>query len=161
MESTMTINDYHSLTKQACALIESEPDLIANLANLSALLYQNLSQINWLGFYLVKGDDLVLAPFQGKPACVRIPVGRGVCGTAIQTQQVQRVADVNQFDGHIACDTASQSELVIPFKIAGKVSGVLDVDSPILARFSEIDQEGLTFLMAEVEKQLNSLQSGE
>lgn len=152
----MNLADYQRLTKQAVALLESETDLVANLANLSALLNMELSDLNWVGFYLLQNDELVLGPFQGKPACVRIPVGRGVCGTAVATNTVQRVDDVHAFVGHIACDAASNSELVIPFTICGQLVGVLDIDSPTIARFSEIDQQGLVFLMAEVEKVLNS-----
>lgn len=153
---TMTLEQYQRLTKQAVALLEGEQDLIANLANLSALLNMELDNINWVGFYLMKEEELVLGPFQGNPACVRIPVGRGVCGTSVATNSVQRVYDVHQFEGHIACDAASNSEIVIPFSISGEVAGVLDIDSPVVGRFSEIDEEGLTFLMAEVEKLLNS-----
>ncbi|CAH6797927.1 free methionine-(R)-sulfoxide reductase [Vibrio chagasii] len=152
----MKIEHYHRLTKQAVALIESETDMIANLSNISALLPMELDDLNWAGFYLMKGDELVLGPFQGKPACVRIPVGRGVCGTAVSTNTVQRIYDVHEFEGHIACDAASNSEIVIPFTIDGKIAGVLDIDSPNVGRFSEIDEEGLTFFMAEVEKLLNS-----
>lgn len=152
----MKIEHYQRLTKQASALIESETDLIANLANISALLYMELDELNWAGFYLMKEDELVLGPFQGQPACVRIPVGRGVCGTAVSTNTVQRIHDVHEFEGHIACDAASNSEIVIPFSINGKIAGVLDIDSPNIGRFSEIDEEGLTFLMAEVENLLNS-----
>lgn len=152
----MNVADYQRLTKQAVALLESETDLVANLANLSALLNMELSDLNWVGFYLLQNDELVLGPFQGKPACVRIPVGRGVCGTAIATNTVQRVDDVHAFVGHIACDAASNSELVIPFTLCEQLVGVLDIDSPTIARFSEIDQQGLVFLMTEVEKVLNS-----
>ncbi len=152
----MKIEHYHRLTKQAVALIESETDMIANLSNISALLSMELDDLNWAGFYLMKGDELVLGPFQGKPACVRIPVGRGVCGTAVATNTVQCIYDVHEFEGHIACDAASNSEIVIPFSIDGKIAGVLDIDSPNVGRFSEIDEEGLTFFMAEVEKLLNS-----
>ncbi|WP_394143935.1 GAF domain-containing protein [Vibrio atypicus] len=152
----MTLEQYQRLTKQAIALLEDEPELIANLSNLSALLNMELEQLNWVGFYLTQGDQLVLGPFQGKPACVRIPVGRGVCGTAVATNSVQRVYDVHEFEGHIACDAASNSEIVIPFSINGEIAGVLDIDSPEVGRFSEIDEQGLTFLMAEVEKLLNS-----
>ncbi|APX06214.1 GAF domain-containing protein [Vibrio campbellii] len=152
----MNIEQYQRLTKQAVALIESEKDYIANLANISALLFMELENLNWAGFYLTKGDELVLGPFQGKPACVRIPMGRGVCGTAAQTNSVQRVYDVHEFEGHIACDAASNSEIVIPFTINGEVAGVLDIDSPNIGRFNEIDEEGLTYFMAEVEKLLNS-----
>ncbi len=152
----MKLEDYHRLTKQAVALLESEQDLIANLSNLSALLNMELQDLNWVGFYLMRDGELVLGPFQGKPACVRIPVGRGVCGTAVSTNSVQRVYDVHEFEGHIACDAASNSEIVIPFSINGEVVGVLDIDSPSVGRFSEIDQQGLTFLMTEVEKLFNS-----
>ena len=152
----MNIEQYQRLTKQAVALIESEKDYIANLSNISALLFMELENLNWAGFYLTKEDELVLGPFQGKPACVRIPIGTGVCGTAVQTNSVQRVYDVHEFEGHIACDAASNSEIVIPFTINGEVAGVLDIDSPNIGRFNEIDEEGLTYFMAEVEKLLNS-----
>ncbi|NOH79784.1 GAF domain-containing protein [Vibrio sp. RE86] len=152
----MKIEHYHRLTKQAAALIESESDLIANLSNISALLNMELEGLNWVGFYLMKENELVLGPFQGKPACVRIPVGRGVCGTAVAENQVQRVYDVHEFEGHIACDAESNSEIVIPFSINGEIAGVLDIDSPKVGRFSETDEQGLTFLMDEVEKLLNS-----
>ncbi|WP_162046399.1 GAF domain-containing protein [Vibrio taketomensis] len=147
---------YQRLTKQSVALVESEKNLVANLANISALLNMELEDINWVGFYLMDGEELVLGPFQGKPACVRIPLGKGVCGTAAATNQVQRVYDVHEFEGHIACDAASNSEIVIPFSINGNMMGVLDIDSPNIGRFSEEDQIGLTNLMVEVEKLLNS-----
>ena len=134
---------YRTLNQQAQALLEGEPDLIANLANLSALLNQALADINWVGFYLLQGDTLVLGPFQGKPACVRIPVGRGVCGTAVAEGKTQLVDDVHQFVGHIACDGASNSEIVIPLRRGGEIIGVLDVDSPIFNRFDQDDQNGL------------------
>ncbi|EGR0773850.1 GAF domain-containing protein [Vibrio cholerae] len=156
MEVIMNLEQYQRLTKQAGALLEGETNLIANLANLSALLNMELTELNWVGFYLMQENELVLGPFQGKPACVRIPVGRGVCGTAVAENKVQRVYDVHQFEGHIACDAASNSEIVIPFSINGKVAGVLDIDSPNIGRFSEIDEQGLTYLMSEVEKLLNS-----
>lgn len=152
----MTIEQYQTLTKQAVALIESEHDLIANLSNISALLSMELEDLNWVGFYLYKEEQLVLGPFQGKPACVRIPMGKGVCGTAAATNTVQRIYDVHQFEGHIACDAASNSEIVLPFSINGTLAGVLDIDSPSVGRFSETDEAGLTFFMAEVEKLLNS-----
>ncbi|GLT19284.1 hypothetical protein GCM10007938_30660 [Vibrio zhanjiangensis] len=152
----MKIEHYERLTKQAIALLENEQNLIANLANLSALLNMELENINWVGFYLLQGNELILGPFQGKPACVRIPVGQGVCGTAIVKNKGLRIDDVHQFDGHIACDSASNSEIVIPFQIGGNIAGVLDIDSPQLSRFGEIDEQGLTFLMSEVEKLLNS-----
>jgi GAF domain-containing protein len=147
---------YETLTKQAVALLESETDLTANLSNLSALLNMELDAINWVGFYLLKGNELVLGPFQGKPACVRIPVGRGVCGTAVAKNCTQRVDDVHQFEGHIACDAESQSEIVIPFSVNGKVAGVLDIDSPKIGRFSENDQQGLENLIEQVVKLFNS-----
>ncbi|MFC1237466.1 GAF domain-containing protein [Vibrio sp. F74] len=152
----MELSNYQTLTKQAIAIIESEKNLIANLSNISALLNMELPRINWVGFYLMDDAELVLGPFQGKPACVRIPTGQGVCGTAVATNTVQRVENVHDFEGHIACDAESVSELVIPFSISGKLAGVLDIDSPIPSRFSEIDQQGLTVLMAEVQKVLNS-----
>ncbi|ASU22216.1 Free methionine-(R)-sulfoxide reductase [Vibrio qinghaiensis] len=152
----MNIEEYRRLTKQAVALVESETDLIANLANLSALFNMELEDLNWVGFYLIKEEQLVLGPFQGKPACVRIPLGKGVCGTAAATNRIQRVYDVHEFAGHIACDAASNSELVVPFSINGQVVGVLDIDSPTIGRFSEIDEKGVTELMIEIEKLLNS-----
>ena len=150
----MTLIDYQRLSLQATALIETEPDTIANLANVSALLNLELDNINWVGFYLVKDEQLVLGPFQGKPACVRIKIGQGVCGTAFASDQVLRVDDVHQFAGHIACDAASMSEIVIPFRVGGKLFGVLDIDSPSLARFSQQDEQGLVEFMANVEKLL-------
>jgi len=148
--------DYQRLTKQALSLIETEHDLVANLSNISAFLNMELVDINWVGFYLVKGNELVLGPFQGKPACVRIPIGKGVCGTAAEQNAYQSVRDVDQFEGHIVCDAESRSELVVPFSIHGEVAGVLDIDSPKIARFDETDEQGMVFLMTEVEKMLNS-----
>ncbi|GAB3531673.1 GAF domain-containing protein [Photobacterium alginatilyticum] len=145
---------YKRLTNQAVSLIEGEPDLIANMSNISALLYMELEDINWAGFYFLKGDQLVLGPFQGNPACVRIPVGRGVCGTAIAENRVQRIADVHQFEGHIACDAASNSEIVIPFTVKGELYGVLDIDSPNLSRFDQSDEDGLVSLVEELQKRL-------
>jgi GAF domain-containing protein len=145
---------YKRLTNQAVSLIEGEPDLIANISNISALLYMELEDINWAGFYFLKGDQLVLGPFQGNPACVRIPVGRGVCGTAIAENRVQRIADVHQFEGHIACDAASNSEIVIPFTVKGELYGVLDIDSPNLSRFDQYDEDGLVTLVEELQKRL-------
>ncbi|MFT4414974.1 GAF domain-containing protein [Fredinandcohnia humi] len=135
--------DYQLVIKQLMALIEDETDQIANLANASALLNQFLDTINWVGFYITNGDELVLGPFQGLPACVRIPFGRGVCGTAAQNKSTERVPDVHQFPGHIACDSASQSEIVIPIIKDGMVFGVLDIDSPVKDRFDEVDQKCL------------------
>lgn len=135
---------YPFLQAQAAALLEGEPDEIANMANLSALLWQALPEINWVGFYRTIGEELVLGPFQGKPACVRIAWGKGVCGTAAQAKEPQLVPDVHAFPGHIACDGASRSELVIPlFSRDGEVTGVLDIDSPLPGRFTPEDLEGL------------------
>ena len=138
---------YQSLVKQLDALTADEPDLIANLANISAFLYDQLADLNWLGFYLSQGDELVLGPFQGKVACVRIPFGKGVCGTAASSREVQRVADVHAFAGHIACDSASNSEIVLPVIVNDRVVAVLDIDSPSLNRFSAEDEAGLSLLM--------------
>ena len=138
---------YQSLTAQALALCEGEPSRIAKLANLSALLNLSLEDINWVGFYLREQEQLVLGPFQGKPACVRIPVGKGVCGTAAATGEVQRVADVHAFAGHIACDAASNSEIVLPLSDATGIWGVLDIDSPSLERFDADDEAGLSALV--------------
>jgi GAF domain-containing protein len=135
---------YELVKKQLTALIEDEPNRIANLSNASALLGQFLDRINWVGFYLVDGSELVLGPFQGLPACVRIPFGRGVCGTAISERKTIRVENVNQFPGHIACDSASKSEIVIPLIKDDTLIGVLDIDSPELNRFDEIDETELS-----------------
>lgn len=134
---------YHSLNKQLDALLTGETDYIANLSNASALLNQFLTNINWVGFYILQGEELVLGPFQGLPACVRIPTGRGVCGTAVAQKETIVVKDVHEFPGHIACDAASQSEIVIPLIKNGEVIGVLDIDSPVVNRFSQEDQDGL------------------
>ncbi len=135
---------YPFLREQAAALLEGEADAIANMANLSALLWQALPEINWVGFYRTMGEELVLGPFQGKPACVRIPWGQGVCGTAAGEKAPQVVPDVHAFPGHIACDGASRSELVIPLlDEEGRVTGVLDLDSPLPGRFTGEDLEGL------------------
>lgn len=129
--------------KQIKALTENEKDLIANLSNISACLNVNLENINWVGFYLMKNNELVLGPFQGKPACIRIPVGKGVCGTCVFEKKIQRVEDVHKFPGHIACDGASNSEIVLPIFKNDEVIGVLDIDSPIYNRFSEDDEKEL------------------
>ncbi|MFP2769443.1 GAF domain-containing protein [Oceanisphaera sp. KMM 10153] len=141
---------YQSLTAQALALCEGEPNRIAKLANLSALLNLALEDINWVGFYLREEDTLVLGPFQGKPACIRIPVGKGVCGTAAATDQVQRIANVHEFSGHIACDGASNAEIVLPLSQGDVVWGVLDIDSPSFGRFDEEDEAGLRHWVAAV-----------
>ncbi|ANB62100.1 GAF domain-containing protein [Anoxybacteroides amylolyticum] len=135
--------NYELVIKQLEALISGEPNLIANLANAAALLHQFLDNINWVGFYLAEGEELVLGPFQGLPACVRIPFGKGVCGTAAQNKRTALVPDVHLFPGHIACDAASQSEIVVPMLKDGNVIGVLDIDSPNKNRFDEIDQQYL------------------
>lgn len=136
--------NYELVIKQLQALIADEPSFIANLSNASALLNVFLDQINWVGFYLTEGESmLVLGPFQGLPACVRIPFGRGVCGTAAANANTELVADVHAFPGHIACDAASQSEIVVPMLKDGKVIGVLDIDSPIKNRFDEVDRNYL------------------
>ena len=137
------MTDYRILSEQMQALLEGIPHPIANLANASALLWQSLPDLNWAGFYLLEGDKLVLGPFQGKTACIRIPLGKGVCGTAAAENATQLVYDVHQFPGHIACDSASQSEIVIPLFVNGKIFGVLDIDSPKINRFDEDDQNGL------------------
>jgi GAF domain-containing protein len=137
---------YKQLLEQAIALFEGEHDFVANAANLSALLYQSLPDLNWAGFYFAKDEGLVLGPFQGKPACVRIAIGKGVCGTAAQKRRTIVVADVDKFPGHIACDSASKSEIVIPLVRFDRVIGVLDVDSPKLSRFDEDDRRGLEAL---------------
>jgi L-methionine (R)-S-oxide reductase len=134
---------YRDLAASLASLLEGETDALANLANASALLAQALDRINWCGFYLLRGEELVLGPFQGKPACVRIPVGKGVCGTAAAGRETLIVPDVNAFPGHIACDADSRSEIVVPIVESGTLVGVLDIDSPELARFDEEDREGL------------------
>jgi len=145
---------YETLISQAKGLVEGENDLIANMANLSALLFNQLDSVNWAGFYLYKDEQLVLGPFQGQPACIRIPMGKGVCGTAAQTLTVQRVEDVHLFEGHIACDAASNSEIVIPVLKDGALLGVLDIDSPVFGRFDEVDEKGLAQIVSVLEAQL-------
>ena len=137
------MTDYKALHAQLKALTEGIPYKIANLANASALLWEHLDTINWAGFYMMEDGALVLGPFQGKAARVLIPVGQGACGTAVAEDSTQRVADVHQFCGHIACDAASNSEIVIPIHVRGEIWGVLDMDSPVLDRFSEQDQKEL------------------
>lgn len=143
---------YPSLVKQMRSLVEGVPYRVANLANASALLNQALTDINWVGFYLMEDGKLVLGPFQGRTACILIPIGRGVCGTAVAKDQVQRVQDVHDFPGHIACDADSASEIVIPIHANGQIVGVLDIDSPLQNRFSAADEEGLCLLVKEIEK---------
>ncbi|WP_116812243.1 GAF domain-containing protein [Steroidobacter cummioxidans] len=139
---------YRQLVEELRALIENETDWIANLANSAALLYHSLPDLNWAGFYLLKDGELVVGPFQGKPACVRIALGRGVCGTAAAQKKTQVVRDVHEFAGHIACDSASNSEIVVPMVRDGELIGVLDLDSPKLARFDEEDRNGLEGFVA-------------
>ena len=134
---------YALLCVQAQGLLQGERDAIANMANVAALLGLALERINWAGFYLLRGRELVLGPFQGKPACVRIPVGRGVCGTAAATGETQLIPDVHAFPGHIACDAASRSEIVAPIFTRGKLVAVLDIDSPVPDRFDQEDRQGL------------------
>ena len=141
------MTDYKTLNAQLSALVGGVPHRIANLANAAALLYHSLDGLNWAGFYLLEGDALVLGPFQGRPSCIEIPVGRGVCGTAVAEGRTQLVPDVHQFPGHIACDSASNSEIVVPIRADGKIVGVLDLDSPHLGRFTEEDQAGLEELV--------------
>ena len=145
MDNDHTV-DYALLGAQLDALLKDESDALANAANFVALLYDALPGINWLGIYVLRGNELVLGPFQGKPACVRIPLGKGVCGTAARDLKTMRVADVHNFDGHIVCDPASRSEIVVPLISSGRLLGVLDIDSPEPARFSDDDQTGVESL---------------
>lgn len=142
----MNTTDYTLLQSQLTALTADEQDALANASNFVALLFNALEDVNWVGIYVLRGEELVLGPFQGKPACVRIPIGNGVCGTAAATQETQLVADVHAFPGHIACDVDSRSEIVVPLQVAGQLIGVLDIDSPSLDRFDSADQEGLEAL---------------
>lgn len=146
--------NYKTVCDQLKALTEGIPYEVANLANASALLWQELPGINWVGFYKMEDGALVLGPFQGKPACIRIAVGRGVCGTAVAEDRVQLVYDVHQFPGHIACDCASNSEIVLPIHAGGKIWGVLDIDSPHIGRFTEADRAGLLDVVAILEAML-------
>jgi hypothetical protein len=146
------MTNYSLISKEIEALTSDVSDLIANLSNVSALLNTELTDINWVGFYLLKDDKLILGPFQGKPACVTISVGKGVCGTAVSADSLQLVKDVHTFPGHIACDSASNSEIVLPLHDrSGKVAAVLDIDSPTLGRFSEADGEGILLLQPVLE----------
>lgn len=143
-----TQQQYEMLAKQLDALLTGEKNVMANLSNASALLNQFFDRINWVGFYMMDGNELVLGPFQGLPACIRIPVGRGVCGTSVAKKETIIVADVHAFPGHIACDAASQSEIVVPLLKNGEVIGVLDIDSPEKNRFQKEDQQGLEHLVS-------------
>jgi L-methionine (R)-S-oxide reductase len=154
-ENTYSIKTkfYKTIIAQMQSLLEGERDAIANMANFAALLFHSMEFVNWVGFYIYKENELVLGPFQGKPACIRIGVGKGVCGTAADTLKTQSVDNVHEFPGHIPCDSASNSEIVIPIVINSKLIGVLDIDSPEFSRFNEVDQTGL-------EKLVDVLKSG-
>lgn len=146
--------NYNLLTKQLQSLIEDEQNLIAILSNTSAILNDNLDQINWVGFYLIENEELILGPFQGHPACVHIAIGKGVCGTAVAEDKTQLVKDVHAFPGHIACDANSKSEIVIPIHVNDEIIGVLDIDAPITDRFTNEDKKGLEVIVKVIEKQL-------
>ena len=146
------MTDYGMLAEELTALLEGVPHPVANLANGAALLYHALPELNWVGFYLLEGETLVLGPFQGKPACIEIPVGRGVCGSAVAQDRTLTVYDVHSFPGHIACDGASNSEIVIPLRKEGRILGVLDIDSPKIGRFDEKDRIGLEMIAKILEK---------
>jgi L-methionine (R)-S-oxide reductase len=145
---------YAELRQQSAALVADEPDLIANMANLSALLYWALQDVNWAGFYLLKDQQLVLGPFHGQPACIRIPLGKGVCGAAAEQKSIQLVYDVHEFAGHIACDAASNSEVVLPIYKDNNVIAVLDLDSPLVGRFDQADIDGLQAIVDSLEASL-------
>ena len=145
---------YAELTEAAAALVEGEPDPVANMANVAALLWESLPELNWAGFYRNVGGELVLGPFQGRPACIRIPFGKGVCGAAAASLEPQCVADVQAFPGHIACDAASRSELVVPIVANGRLAGVLDLDSPVPGRFDQEDVSGCVKLIQRLETAL-------
>lgn len=146
--------NYNLLTKQLQSLIEDEQNLIAILSNTSAILNDNLDQINWVGFYLIENEELILELLQGHPACVHIAIGKGVCGTAVAEDKTQLVKDVHAFPGHIACDANSKSEIVIPIHVNDEIIGVLDIDAPITDRFTNEDKEGLEVIVKVIEKQL-------
>lgn len=153
--TTIKETNYNLLGKQLASLIEDETNLIAILSNTSALLNDNLDRINWVGFYLIENNELILGPFQGHPACVHISIGKGVCGTAVANNQTQLVDDVNTFPGHIACDANSKSEIVVPIHVDNEIIGVLDIDAPITQRFSKGDQQGLEEIVSILEHQLS------
>lgn len=152
--------DYGSLERQLAALIADEPDQLANTANFVGLLYDALPEVNWLGVYVLRGEELVLGPFQGKPACVRLPLGKGVCGEAAAARRTLRVPNVHEFAGHIACDAASNAELVVPLVVGDTLVGVLDIDSPVFDRFSENDQQGIEALCRTFTGRLAALPPG-
>lgn len=153
--TTIKETNYNLLGKQLASLIEDETNLIAILSNTSALLNDNLDQINWVGFYLIENNELILGPFQGHPACVHISIGKGICGTAVANNQTQLVDDVNTFTGHIACDANSKSEIVVPIHVDNEIIGVLDIDAPITQRFSKGDKQGLEEIVSILEHQLS------
>lgn len=148
--------NYKLLVSQAESVIENVPYTVTNLANISALIYDELSDLNWAGFYLIRDGKLILGPFQGKLACTQIPIGKGVCGTAVAENKTMLVENVHEFPGHIACDSASNSEIVIPLRHDGEVIGVLDIDSPLVGRFSEEDKAGLEKLVSVLEAHIHS-----
>jgi GAF domain-containing protein len=150
---------YELINAQVQALISGESDMIANMANIAAVLFNNLEQVNWAGFYLYKQDQLVLGPFQGQPACIRIPMGKGVCGTAASRRETMVVKDVHEFAGHIACDAASNSEVVVPIMVNEQLVGVLDIDSPITERFDDDDRVGLETLVNILEASFTSTEA--
>lgn len=146
--------NYELLCEQLRSLTAGVPHTVANLANASALIFDSLDRLNWAGFYILSGDTLILGPFQGKPACIEIPIGRGVCGTAVKEDRTILVDDVHKFPGHIACDSASNSEIVIPIRNRGAIFGVLDIDSPYLSRFTEKDRIGIEAFVRILEESL-------
>ena len=150
----MAETDYVLLCSQLGALTEGVTERVSNLANAASLLWYALEDINWAGFYLLRGDALALGPFMGRPACVRIPLGRGVCGTAAEKNETLVVPDVHRFPGHIACDAASRSEIVVPLRVNGALYGVLDIDSPVPARFADADRQGLEAFARALERAL-------
>jgi GAF domain-containing protein len=140
------MTDYTLLVEQAASMVETEPHYVAALSNISALIFESMDSLNWAGFYLMDRGSLLVGPFQGRPACIRIEIGKGVCGTAVKEKKIQRVADVHAFPGHIACDAASRSEIVLPIRSGGGIAGVLDIDSPVAERFDQEDEKGLALL---------------
>ena len=155
----MEFSDYEILAEQAASVIETEPHYVAALSNIAALIWESLDRINWAGFYLMDRGSLLVGPFQGRPACIRIEIGKGVCGTAVKEGRILRVADVHEFPGHIACDAASRSEIVLPVRAPGKdgetIVGVLDIDSPEPDRFSETDEAGLAMLVERIGREVD------
>lgn len=154
MQKRNRTTDYPMLLQQAEGILDTEPWYVAAMSNLSALIASSMEDLNWAGFYLMRKDQLVVGPFQGKPACIHIPVGKGVCGTAVQQDRMQVVPDVHTFPGHIACDSASASEIVIPIHSGGTVRAVLDIDSPVQDRFSAEDAAGLERLIRMMEEKI-------